>query len=409
MPPGDFNGTTNPNHVPSAFPTDLRHLPQHDSLDESRPSITRHADFPLTGAHITVTCAQCHTNNNYTTTADRLLLAATRRTSPEPRIRRTWLRASPPIARLPHDHHWTTSTFNHAAVFPLTGSHATCIARSATPTEQLHDRCRRPATAATRRTTTGPRIHRTRRRFPTDCDTCHTTTDWTGATFNHNNTSFPLTGAHTTVTCAPCHANNNYTDAADRLLRLPPGGLHRDHESQSRVFGLPDRLHHRATPRPTGLRRPSITHNGIPADGLHATACAQCHANNNYTTRCRPPATAATRRTTTDHESASRHRRLPDRLARPATPPPPGPRDVQPQQHVVPADRRAHHRALRICHMNNNYTTLPTACYGCHQADFTGTTNPAHVAAGFPTDCTLCHSTTNWTTSTFNHATRPSR
>ena len=49
------------------------------------------------------------------------------------------------------------------------------------------------------------------------------------------------------------------------------------------------------------------------------------------------------------------------------------------------------------CHTNNNYTNLPTACYSCHQADFTGTTNPAHVSAGFPTDCTICHSTTNWT------------
>ena len=62
--------------------------------------------------------------------------------------------------------------------------------------------------------------------------------------------------------------------------------------------------------------------------------------------------------------------------------------------------------ACASCHTNNNYSgSLPTACYGCHQADFTGTTNPAHVAAGFPTDCTICHSTTNWTTSTFNHST----
>jgi hypothetical protein len=49
--------------------------------------------------------------------------------------------------------------------------------------------------------------------------------------------------------------------------------------------------------------------------------------------------------------------------------------------------------ACAQCHVNNNYMSTPTACYGCHQADFTGTTNPSHVAAGFPTDCTLCHST----------------
>jgi hypothetical protein len=101
--------------------------------------------------------------------------------------------------------------------------------------------------------------------FPTTCDTCHSTTDWTGATFNHNNTTFPLQGYH-------------------------------------------------ALPAPT-------------------MTCA-------------------------------------------------------------------------MCHVNNNYTSLPTDCYGCHKADYTGTTNPNHITAGFPTTCTTCHTTwvtTNWLGATFNH------
>jgi predicted CXXCH cytochrome family protein len=58
------------------------------------------------------------------------------------------------------------------------------------------------------------------------------------------------------------------------------------------------------------------------------------------------------------------------------------------------------------CHIGGNYTTVPTDCYSCHKADYTGTTNPNHIAAGFPTTCTTCHTT--WTTSgwagaTFNH------
>jgi hypothetical protein len=94
--------------------------------------------------------------------------------------------------------------------------------------------------------------------FPTTCDVCHSTTNWTSATFNHNTTTFPLTGAHTTVACANCH-------------------------------------------------------------------------------------------------------------------------------------------------VNNNYTTLPTACVGCHQSDYNGTTNPNHASAGFPTTCATCHTTTAWTGATFNH------
>src|SRR5260370_18333077 len=59
--------------------------------------------------------------------------------------------------------------------------------------------------------------------------------------------------------------------------------------------------------------------------------------------------------------------------------------------------------ACASCHVNNNYTTLPTACYGCHATDYNGTTNPAHAAAGFPTTCATCHTTTAWTGATFSH------
>ncbi|MFN3875486.1 MAG: hypothetical protein ACK4L7_06205, partial [Flavobacteriales bacterium] len=36
---------------------------------------------------------------------------------------------------------------------------------------------------------------------------CHDETSWGNATFNHNNTAFPLHGAHTQASCIECHAN----------------------------------------------------------------------------------------------------------------------------------------------------------------------------------------------------------
>jgi hypothetical protein len=38
----------------------------------------------------------------------------------------------------------------------------------------------------------------------------------------------------------------------------------------------------------------------------------------------------------------------------------------------------------------------PNTCVGCHQADYDGTTDPAHKASGFPTDCAGCHSDEGW-------------
>jgi hypothetical protein len=47
--------------------------------------------------------------------------------------------------------------------------------------------------------------------FPTDCTICHTQNNWLENSFNHATTSFPLTGAHTTVLCAACHTSG-YTN-----------------------------------------------------------------------------------------------------------------------------------------------------------------------------------------------------
>ena len=49
--------------------------------------------------------------------------------------------------------------------------------------------------------------------FPQDCTQCHGSSalNWTSATFNHATTGFTLTGAHTSLQCAQCHVNNNYS------------------------------------------------------------------------------------------------------------------------------------------------------------------------------------------------------
>ncbi|MEZ5391386.1 MAG: cytochrome c3 family protein [Bryobacterales bacterium] len=50
-----------------------------------------------------------------------------------------------------------------------------------------------------------------RRQFPQTCESCHTTVQWTGANFDHNNTNFPLTGAHTSVAqCQTCHVGGQF-------------------------------------------------------------------------------------------------------------------------------------------------------------------------------------------------------
>ena len=47
-------------------------------------------------------------------------------------------------------------------------------------------------------------------RYGFDCSQCHTADGWTPATFDHNLSSFPLTGAHVDVTCEECHGSGQF-------------------------------------------------------------------------------------------------------------------------------------------------------------------------------------------------------
>jgi hypothetical protein len=59
--------------------------------------------------------------------------------------------------------------------------------------------------------------------------------------------------------------------------------------------------------------------------------------------------------------------------------------------------------ACATCHVNGKFAGLGTACVGCHLPDYTATATPNHAAAGFPQDCTLCHTSVQWKGAVFDH------
>ena len=111
---------------------------------------------------------------------------------------------------------------------------------------------------------------------------------WLNATFNHNKTPFPLTGAHTSVQCAPVPRGREFHHRADRLRIVPHGGFqittnppHARRASQP----LRDVPHHHV------LAGRTFNHNNtpFPLTGAHTTVpCAACHIGNftNLTTAC---------------------------------------------------------------------------------------------------------------------------
>jgi hypothetical protein len=65
------------------------------------------------------------------------------------------------------------------------------------------------------------------------------------------------------------------------------------------------------------------------------------------------------------------------------------------------------HRALGCdsCHTSRRFDAGSPSCYSCHAKQYQATTQPNHQAAGFPTQCELCHkpSHTSFSQATFQH------
>jgi hypothetical protein len=206
----DYSNTQSPNHQQAQFPTDCTLC--HTTTTWNGATFDHNSTaFPLTGAHVQVNCDQCHGDGVYkgkpTTCVSCHQSDYNNATDP-----------SHVQAQFPTDcttchttTTWTGATFDHnSTAFPLTGAHiqASC--------QQCHGDGvykGKPTTCISchqteYNNTTDP--SHPQAQFPTDCTVCHTTTTWNGATFDHNSTAFPLTGAHIQATCAQCHGDGIY-------------------------------------------------------------------------------------------------------------------------------------------------------------------------------------------------------
>jgi len=325
----DYDRTTDPNHAAGGFSTQCATC--HGTSTWSGAAFDHNRTrFPLTGAHIQTNCTACHGNGQYTGTPTDCI--ACHRGDYDGAT-------SPSHAGFPtqcttchNTTRWEGATFDHATTgFPLTGAHvqANCTAchgngvYAGTPTDCVA--CHRAdydGTSNPNHATAG---------FSTQCATCHGTTTWAGAVFDHSRTQFPLTGAHVQANCTACHGNGVYAGTPTDCVAC-----------------------HRADY--DGTSSPNHAAAGF------STLCTTCHGTSTWAGA------------TFDHN--------------------------QTQFPLTGAHVQA---SCTACHGNGVYNGTPTDCVACHRADYDGTSNPNHAAAGFSTVCTTCHGTSTWAGATFNH------
>ena len=384
----DYQKTTTPNHVAASFPQTCETC--HNTTQWLGATFDHNTTkFPLTGKHTTVACATCHTNGQYATlptTCVSCHLPDYQKTTTPNHVAASF----PQTCETCHSTtQWLGAVFDHNATkFPLTGKHtsvacATCHTNGQYAT--LPTTCVSCHLPDYQKTTTPNHVAAS---FPQTCETCHSTTQWLGAVFNHNATKFPLTGKHTTVACATCHANGQYATLPTTCVSCHLPDYPENHDSESRRCGFPANL--RDLPQHDAVARRGIQpqHDQVPADRQAHDGCLRDVPHQRpVRDACRRPACRATCRiiqktTTPNHVAAgfpqtcetchSTTQWLGATFNHNTT--------------KFPLTGKHTTVACATCHVNGQYATLPTTCVSCHLPDFQKTTSPESRRRWIPAD-----------------------
>ena len=208
----DWATTSNPNHITAGFPTSCATC--HNTSSWMNVNFN-HAmsGWPLSGAHAKVPCAQCHINGRYTampTTCSSCHMTDFQKTTNPNHVSGGF----PTDCSICHSTvSWANATFNHSlSGFPLTGAHATLQCQACHAGGKFTNLSTACVSCHLKDFQNTNNPNHTAAGFPQQCQVCHSTTAWMPASFNHNTTGFPLTGAHVTVPCASCHINGQYAN-----------------------------------------------------------------------------------------------------------------------------------------------------------------------------------------------------
>ncbi len=232
--------------------------------------------------------------------------------------------------------------------------------------------------------------------FTNNCAACHGTTAWAPSIFAHE--LWPLTGKHLETDCLACHKGKVYSGIASACVDC--------HQPQYDAATNPD---HRALSFPTtcekchstaGWRPAATDHTFWPLEGKHATTeCTACHIDNIYAgtpTECvgchKPQYDAATN---PDHIASGFPTTCETCHSAVAWQP------ASFDHTTWPLEGKHATTDCASCHIGGVYAGTSRQCVGCHKPQYDATTNPDHIASGFPTTCETCHSPASWATNTF--------
>jgi hypothetical protein len=324
--------------------------------------------FKLTGAHTTVACTNCHVSNVYEGTPGDCNSCHKNDDKHAGGLGTNCSSCHTTSA-------WKPATFDHnLSTFKLTGAHATMACASCHVNDVYKGTPSDCYSCHKNDDNHGGR-------FGTDCGSCHTTSAWKPATFDHNLSTFKLTGAHSTVDCGSCHVNSVYKGTPSDCY-----SCHKKDDNHGGNYGTNCGSCHA-----TNAWKPATFDHNLSTfklTGAHTSVvCSDCHVNNVF--KGTPSDCYSCHKEDDNHDGSfglncgSCHSTS---AWKPAT--------FDHNSSGFPLTGAHVGLSCSQCHSNGVYGGLSTTCVSCH--------NGPDTHAGLTTDCTQCHSTSNWNAS-FTH------
>ncbi len=407
----NFQATVSPNHIEAGFSKDCEECHQVSDVQWSGALIA-HDFFPLTSGHKISNCFDCHTQNTFEgLNQDCKTCHQTHYDSAtKPDHKAASFSTDCQECHTTHPG-WKPASFSqHDNFFQLLGAHkiiendcAKChtTGYSNTP-NQCYD-CHKINYDGT----TNP-VHKSAG-FGTDCESCHNSTDWVPATFDHDNQFFPIySGEHNNEwnACSDCHTNSSNYQVFECTTCHEHDQNKMDDEHND-VNGYVYESTACLACHPTGSEDDGFNHSStsFPLNGAHiSTDCAQCHSDGYQGT-----STDCSTCHITNFESSANpnHQKLGfDTKCEVCHTSNPGWEPAKlPNHNDFYLIQGAHLNVANDCNTchSGNYNNTGNQCVDCHKSNYDNTNNPPHQSTGFDTSCEACHSENAWTPSTFDH------
>ena len=387
----EWTSTTTPSHEDAGFDLDCRSC--HSEVDWT-PALWDHsidANYPFTGAHIGLSCEQCHLSVPYTDQTSKCYDChkSDYENSLEPNHVTSDISTACIVCHTTIN--WETTEIDHDLTdFPLVGAHiigdCEVCHSSGYDLPILCDGCHADDY---QKTFIGASPNHEQFEFSVECETCHTQFSWVPSTFDHDAsvTGFEVLGAHLALLpndCGTCHQENQWSGIDDDCSECHRSDFNHTADPDHTAYGYPANICE--TCHSQDAWDPSIfAHetSEISCESCHLvqynnttepphevldfpTDCADCHSSDNWT-----PSTFNHDVETTGFLSDGAHEPL----------------------------------SCSSCHDSWEPVTEVRTCASasCHLDNFQTSTNPPHEVMSFSQSCEDCHSTDAWTPTQFVH------